>query len=553
MSTDAPLTLDLARLPDDPALLKQIVIERERQWNAQCAAREALIERIRQEAGEQLEALRERLEAEKQAAIAAILRRYYGPRNERFDPRQLLLFGQQVEQLAGEQAQHVSQLLAAEEEPTVRRQKKRHAHGRNPLPEHLPRIKIEHDLTDEEKQCPCCGEVRCRIGQEVHEQMEFVPASFKVLEHIRHKYACPRCEQEGYSPNIVTAAQPVQPIPKGLPGPGLLAYVATSKLAHHLPLYRLEDIFARLGVQIPRSTMCGWLAAVGELVRPLTEYMASRIRLSKVIHTDDTRLPVQSPGDRKCRNGHIWTYLGDPFNPYIVYDYTPDRTRAGPASWLRDYRGYLQADAYSGYDGVYSGGQVVEVACWAHARRKFFDAKETDARRAAQMLTWVRELYAVEDEAKELTDDARRDLRQAQSVPILERIKAWLDVEDQIVLPRSEMRKAFTYTLNQWDALCRYATQGFLNIDNNAAERALKRVAIGRKNWLFAGNDYAGGTAARLYSLIASAQRHGLDPQRYLTSVLAKLPITPATELDQFLPDIWKRDAAAETAAAPTG
>ncbi len=276
--------------------------------------------------------------------------------------------------------------------------------------------------------------------------------------------------------------------------------------------------------------------------------MTLRVLLSRAVHTDDTPVPIQSPGEGKCRKGRLWAYLGDAANPYIVYDYTPDRARAGPANWLRDYKGYLQADAYGGYDGIYAGsnGQVIEVACWAHARRKFFEAKETDGRRAAEMLTLVRELYAVEDAAKTLDDDQRREIRQAQSAPILARIKAWLDAEQQTVLPRSAMGQAIGYALNQWDALCVYATEGFLAIDNNAAERAMKRVAIGRKNWLFAGNDRAGETTALLYTLIASAERHGVDPQRYLTSVFAKLPFTPEEELDQFLPDVWKKDDVAE-------
>jgi transposase len=545
MSTDVPLTLDPTTLPDDPARLKRLVVEH----HERVVDREALIQRIRQEATEQLEALRQRLEAEKKAAIEAILRRFYGPKSERFDPRQLLLFGRRVEALTAEQADCAAEFDAAEEADT-RRKKNRHRHGRGRLPDHLPRIEIEHDLSEAEKKCPACGEARSRIGQEVSEQLEYLPASFKIYKHIRHKYACRRCEQEGYNPNIRAASPPSQPIDKGLPGPGLLAYLVTSKWADHLPLYRLESIFARQQVHLSRSTMCGWLAAAGELVRPLVELMARRVRLSRVIHTDETRVPVQSPGEGKCRSGRLWTYLGDRDHPYVVYDYTPDRTRAGPTGWLRDYRGFLQADAYGGYDGIYAGGQVTEVACWAHARRKFFEAKETDTRRAAQMLSLVRELYAVEDQARELDDAARLVVRQSQSLPILARIKVWLDAESQIVLPRSEMGLAIQYALNQWNALTVYTTQGCLNIDNNAAERALKRVAIGRRNWLFAGNDAAGGTAARLYSLVASAQRHDLNPQRYFTSVLAKLPVTPESQLDQFLPDVWS--GADKAAAVPS-
>jgi hypothetical protein len=293
------------------------------------------------------------------------------------------------------------------------------------------------------------------------------------------------------------------------------------------------------------------------------------VRQSKVIHTDDTRVPVQDAMVKgKCKSGRIWTYIGDDVNPYIVYEYTPDRTRAGPHGFLADYKGYLQADAYGGYDGVYRCGYVHEVACWAHARRKFFDAKDTDGRRAAQMLAMVQRLYAIEDEASgkiprdatpgagtvagnPLDHDGRRELRQRKSVPILAEIKTWLDAELQTVLPRSPMGLAMGYMLNQWEALNRYTEQGWLNIDNNAAERALKRVAIGRKNWLFAGHDQAGASHAKLYTLIASAERHGVDPQRYLTSVLAKIGSTPVSQLEQFLPDVWKREDRAEPQNPP--
>jgi transposase len=534
--------LCVEQLPDDPALLKRTLVAQQDQYDAQ-------VELIRlRHAAEIQAAVDEAVQAAVAKAIkettALFLRRFYGPRNERFDPRQLLLFGLKIEEMPLDETSVAEE---SGEEPTTRRVTKRHKHGRRPLPDHLPRIDIEHDLDDAEKACPACGQLRERIGQEVSEQLEYLPASFKVLRHIRHKYGCRCCEHDGYNPQIATAAKPAQPIDKGLPGPGLLAYVAVSKLGDHLPLYRLEHIFARQNIQIARSTMCAWMQAAGELARPLVARMIERILLSRNIHTDDTPVPVQSPGEGKCRKARLWAYLGDRDNPYIVYDYTPNRSRAGPADWLRDFKGFLQADAYGGYDGIYHTGHVVEVACWAHARRKFFEAKETDGRRAAEMLSMVRELYAVEDEAKELDDAARRDLRQAKSVPTLASIKAWLDVEQQIVLPRSAMGQAIGYALNQWNALCVYATEGFLAIDNNAAERAMKRVAIGRKNWLFAGNDRAGETTALLYTLIASAERHGVDPQRYLTSVFAKLPFTPEEELDQFLPDVWKREDAVES------
>lgn len=539
------MTVEFHDLPNDPATLKQLLIEQREQHQATIADHQAQV-------AAQIAEVERRLHEEYKAALAAILRRYYGPKSETFDPRQLLLFGELVTETPLDEASIAAE---ASEPLTTRRIKKKHSHGRQQLPHHLERIEIEHDLPPAEKPCPGCGDQRARIGSEVSEQLEYFPANFKVLKHVRHKYACAKCDAAGYAPHITTAPKPPQPIEKGLPGPSLCAYVAVSKLADHLPLYRLENIFARQQVTIARSTMCAWLASLGELVSPLIELMTSRIKQSRVIHTDDTTVPVQSPGEKQCRKGRIWCYLGDGLHPYIVYDYTPDRKRAGPASWLADYRGYLQADAYGGYDGIFAHHEVIEVACWAHARRKFYDAQDSDKQRAAQMLLLIRELYAVEDDARHVDDALRYALRQERSVPVLARIKTWLEAAaaNADILPRSPLGQAITYARNQWAALCAYTTQGFLSIDNNASERALKRVAIGRKNWLFAGNDRAGHTAARLWSLIASAERHGLDPQAYLTSVFAKLPplvtsgATPTeAQLAEFLPDVWKAASLAE-------
>ena len=537
MSTDVPASLNVDQLPDDPALLKRIIAERDAQLIEREAAHQQALDL----------AVKQAVKAAVEATTAALLRRFYGPKNEAFDPRQLLLFGERIDQLPLD----ASSLADEAGEPLVtRRPRKRHAHGRSPLPEHLPRIDIEHDLKEEEKPCPHCGELRCRIGQEISEQLEHIPASFKVLRNIRHKYACRQCDFAGNSPQIVAATKPAQPIDKGLAGPGLIAYVAVSKFGDHLPLYRLEHIFARHKVHVARSTMCAWLAAGAKLLQPLLELMTRRVQQSRVIHTDDTRVPIQSPGQKKCKSGRLWTYLGDANHPYIVFDYTPDRSRAGPAQWLGDYRGYLQADAYGAYDGIYAPGHVHEVACWAHARRKFFEAQDTDRQRAGQMLLLIRELYAIEDRAKELAEAQRLALRQTHSVPVLAKIDIWLTEQSACpeVLPRGPLGQAITYARNQWAALGRYTMQGFLNIDNNAAERALKRVAIGRKNWLFAGHDAAGQVAALWYSFIASAERHGVDPQHYLTSLLAQIVTTPGDDLARLLPDAWQRDL---TASAP--
>ena len=547
--TSAPVTSDIAQLPDDPALLKQMIAQRD----AVIVQREGMIQQIKREAAERIEAMTQQHKAQ----MDAILRRFYGPRSEKFDPTELLLFGVAV----ADQLPVDEKVVEAESGQKLATRRINHSkHGRRKLPEHLPRIEIVHDLTDEQKTCPCCGKMRVCIGAETSEQLEYVPASLKVLKHVRHKYACNACDQNGGGGNIQIADKPAQPIEKGLAGPGLLAHVIVSKLGDHLPLYRLEKIFDRQGVDIARSTMCAWMLAASDLVRPLTDLMIARVKRSQVIHTDETRVPVQDEQKKgKCRQGRIWTYIGDEANPYVVYDYTPDRTRAGPQKFLSDYKGYLQADAYGGYDGIYTRGNVIEVACWAHARRKFFDAKETDGRRATQMLERVRQLYGVEaaspdsigDQVKAVDHDARRALRQEKSVPILTTIKTWLDTEAQLVLPRSPMAGAIGYMLNQWDALCRFTEQGYLNIDNNAAERALKRVAIGRKNWLFAGHDQAGESHARLYTLIASAERAAIDPLRYLTSVLANIATTALSQLSRFLPDVWKAADANESSPHP--
>jgi transposase len=550
------------QLPDDPILLKQMIGQRDAviaQHESVIAQREAQMEQIKREAAERIEALVQQHKAE----LAAVLRRFYGPKSEKFDPRQLLIFGLAV----AEQIPVDEKVVEAEAGEKLKTRRVNHKHGRRELPAHLPRVEVPHELSDEQKKCPCCGGERGCIGHAISEQLEFISASFQVLKHVQHKYACKGCGQgcadcDG-NPHIELAAKTGQPIEKGLPGPGLLAHVIVSKLGDHLPLYRLEKIFARDDIGIARSTMCAWMLAVAVLVKPLVELMALRVKKGRVIHTDDTRVPVMAAG--KCRSGRIWPYIGDWDNPYIIFEYTPDRTRAGPQRFLEDYTGYLQADAYGGYDGIFTSGKVIEVACWAHARRKFFDAKETDGRRSAQMLEMVRRLYAVEDEATKLvaelltnqpgaTADQRHELirasRQKKSVPILAEIKTWLDAEKELVLPRSPMGGAITYVLNQWAALNRYVEKGYLKIDNNVAERAVKRVAIGRKNWLFAGHDESGAAHAILWSLLASAERHGLNPQQYLTSVLAKIGQTDLSELDQFLPDVWKADLAAETAAS---
>lgn len=474
-----------------------------------------------------------------QQQLERLLRGKYGPKNEKLHPDQLLLFAKELLEQP-ERPEEPSAPTAARETPVANPPAStKTGHGRKELPKSLPRRRIEYLLEDADRQCPCCGEELEKIGEETAEQLEYVPASLIVLEHARFKYACPHCHD-----GVTTAAKLPAPIERGLPGPGLLAHVATSKYADHLPLYRQESILARHGVDIRRSTMCDWMARVGELVEPIVKRMRERILASRVIHTDDTPVPVQD--DRhpnKTKTGRLWVYLGDERHPYTVFDYTENRSRAGPEAWLKDFRGYLQADAFAGYDAMFTLGAMTEVACWAHARRKFFDAQQTDGPRALVALATIGELYAVERQAKEQEADAslRADImlshRQSRSMPILERFQAWLAGEATKVLPKSPIGQAIAYAQTNWNALGRYTDASFLAIDNNAAERALKSVVIGRKNWLFAGSDAGGRTAARIYSLVVTCKRLGLDPFVYLRHVLGAVSTHPHRLLNELLPD----------------
>ena len=461
--------------------------------------------------------------------LQELLKARYGPRADKVDPAQLLLFAQELLKEAPP--------VTPEPEPEaeVSPRPRPTPHGRRRPPAHLRRERRVHDLSEEEIKCPCCGEPRAKIGEEVSEQYEYIPASVFVIEHVRPKYACKHCQA-----HVAIAEKPLQPIERGLAGPGLLAQVMVSKYGDHLPLHRQEDILARHGIDISRSTMCGWMAACADLLGPLYERMVGQVLASKVVHTDDTPVPVQDDQRDKTRTGRVWVYVGDEAHPYTVFDYTPNRKRDGPAAFLGDFRGYLQADAFAGYDGIYATKLVIEVACWAHARRKFVECQQSDPQRAYVMVAMVRLLYDVEAEAKGLAAQARTKLRQEKSLPLLERIKAWLEQEKGKVLPRSPIAEAINYCLSNWPALIEYVRDGDLDIDNNAAENAIRILTLGRKNWLFYGSDRGGRTGAILSSFIASCKRHRLDPLAYLRDVLTRISGTPISQLDQLLPDRWQ-------------
>jgi transposase len=476
-----------------------------------------------------------------QHQLEQLLRRLYGKKSEKLDPDQLWLFAREILEAGGpEVTPGPTPAVSAAARPPAQ------GHGRKPLPASLRRERVVHDVPLEERPCPDCGAIRRPFGEEVREQLEYVPASLIVLRHVRPKYACEACRA-----HVAIAQRLPEPIEKGLPGPGLMAHVAVSKYADHLPLYRQEGIFKRSGVELSRSTMCDWMAAAAGLLAPIVKAMLRRVLRSDVVQTDDTTVPVQEHDGPGIKTGRLWVHIGDSDNHFVVYDYTPDRSGAGPGRIFKGFEGYLQADAYSAYDSLFLDGKIVEVGCWMHARRKFYDARTSDPTRSHLMLAWVVGLYEVEADAKEEQkkhpewDDAawhdyRHDLRSRRSRPLLEAIHTWLEAERPKALPKSPIGEAIGYALNHWAALIRPWEAGFLEIDNGASERAMKPVALGRKNWLFAGSDEGGRTAATLMSLCATCKERGIDPFVYLRDVLVRVSTHPNSRIEELLPDRWK-------------
>ena len=407
--------------------------------------------------------------------------------------------------------------------------------GRQPLARHLKREQIVHDLAESEKHCHACGQDLRLIAEEKSERYEYVPASLKVIQDVCLKYAC-EC-------TVKTASKPPQPIEKSTAGASLLAQVIVAKWADHQPLHRQEKIFERHGVQISRKTMGGWLAQCAQLLAPLYQLMKKELFCSKVIGTDDTGVKVLDRQLPFARMGRIWPYVGDAHHPVILYDYTPTRSRAGPAQFLEGYNGYLQADAYAVYDAFFKGVRgMTEVGCWMHARRYFFKALESDPQSMGPALHLMARLYAMEERAKALSLSAQQRfaLRQRVSARLLKRLHTYLQQLQQQILPKSPAGAAVRYALNQWEALTRFLQDGELEIDNGAAERANRDIAVGRGNWTFFGSDHGGKTAAVLRTFIASCKRCGIEPWAWFSDVLSRIPTHSLTRLSEFLPQNWK-------------
>jgi transposase len=409
--------------------------------------------------------------------------------------------------------------------------------SRKPDYDRLPQVRIPHDVPEADKICTHCGETKVRIGEDEARVLEFIPARFELHIHVLPKYACSHCCDGVAAPEV-----PPRPLSGCIAGAGVLAQVVVSKFSDHLPLYRLEDISTRYGLYLPRSTLCDWVSNVANLLKPLYELQKELVQTAPVIWTDDTYVTMLGGAEPGSHKGRFWVYIGPLVLPYDVYDFTEDRKRDGPSRFLANYVGYLQADAFKGYDGIYtgSGGQIIEVACWAHARRKFFEARSASPAEASLILQIIRRLYEVEDRARPLDDAGRLALRQVEAVPILGRLREELDRLSSRLLPKSSLAQAMTYALNQWPALCRYTEDGRLTIDNNVSERRLRDQAIGRKNWMFLGSVEAGPRAAVLCTIIAGAKRHRLEPWAYLYDVILQLSVDASPEsIARLLPDRW--------------
>lgn len=412
-----------------------------------------------------------------------------------------------------------------------------HKPSRRPLPEHLPRE--TQTLPPEPQQCPeCQGKLR-PLGEDVSEILEYVPARFKVIRYVRPKLSCSSCAY------IVQAPAPTRPVERGLAGPGLLAHVLVSKYADHQPLYRQSEMYRREGVDLERSTLADWVGAVSRLLDPLVEALRRYVMGAGKLHADETPVPVLAPGQGKTKTGRLWTYVrddrpsADQAAPAVWFSYSPDRRGEHPQKHLRDFHGILQADAYAGFQQLYDNGQIQEAACWAHVRRKFYDIHLTHASPwAAEVLERIAALYGIEKEIRGRPPEERREVRQTRARPLLESLRQWFEENLTQLSRKSDTAIAIRYALSRWPALVRYCENGRIEMDNNAAERALRAVALGRKNYLFAGSDAGGERAAAIYSLLGSARLCGLDPEAYLRLVLTRIADSPITQIEELLP--WK-------------
>lgn len=407
---------------------------------------------------------------------------------------------------------------------------------RRPLPEHLPREILTHLPEASERYAECGGKMK-RLGEDTSEQLEYVPASFRVIRHVRPKFACACCD------HIAQAPAPSRPIERGLAGPGLLAHVLVSKFADHIPLYRQSVMYAREGVELDRSLLAKWVGHGAKLLEPLVEALRRHVMAASKLHADDTPVPVLAPGNGKTKTGRLWVYVrddrasADVTPPAVWFAYTPDRKGIHPQQHLESFSGTLQADAYGGYRAIHETGRVVEAACWAHARRQFYElhAARPNALNT-EALERIGALYEIEEVIRGKPPEQRRAYRQRHARPLLDQLHIWLKATLETLSKKSDTSRAILYALNRWKAFTRYCDDGCLEIDNLPIERALRGVAIGRRNYLFAGADWGGERAAAIYSLVGTAKLNDVDPEAYLRFVLARLADHPINRVSELMP-----------------
>jgi transposase len=474
------------------------------------------------------------------------LKERYGRRSEKLSEEQLELLAETMLEIARAQAGTVRsdealtqpQLEVDESQPRdpAKPRPEKRPHGRKPLPSDLPRETVVIPVPEREQRCPSCGAERAVIGHEPSEVLEYTPASFRVVEIRREKRACPRCQQ-----GVVCAPAAPKVHERGLYGPGLIAQVLVAKFKDHLPLYRQRQIYKRGGVDLPRSTLADAVAGSTFLLRPIAERIRERILASEIVQTDDTGLRVlDRDHPRHIKRGVLWPYLA---GRLVYFDYTPTRAGAGPQEFLASFRGYLQVDGYSGYDALFGDGSGrLEVGCFAHARRYFLAAMEMGDMRAAEMVAEIQRLYRIEGRARKegLDAERRRALRLEAALPLLEEMRAWLEKMAPAASPKSLLGQAIAYMQRRLPALRRYLDDGRLEIDNTRVERLVRMVAVGRKNYLFAGSDAGAERAATAYTLIGTSTLHEIDPWAYLADVLEKIASGwPQRRIDELLPDAW--------------